>query len=53
MTYAALPEALVCPVDCGGGGVGRVQDRAGVAVQQHVGLDGFIRLWKLSCCGHG
>ena len=54
MAHTALPEALVCPVDRGGGGMGRVEHRAGVAVQQHVGLDGFIRLWRLSCCcGHG
>ena len=54
MPYTALPEALVGPVDRGGGGMGRVQDRAGVAVEQHVGLDWFIRLWRLSCCGgHG
>ena len=54
MTHTAFPEALVCPVDCGGGGMGRVQDRAGVAVQQRVGRDGLIRLWRLSCCcGHG
>ena len=44
MTDTALPEALVCPVDRGGGGMGLVQHRAGVLVEQHVGLDGFIRL---------
>jgi hypothetical protein len=50
MPHTALPEAQVCPVDCGSGGMGRVQDHAGVAVEQRVGLDGLVRLWSLSCC---
>jgi len=44
MAHTALPEALVCPGDCAGGGMGRVEHRAGVLVQQYVGLDGLIRL---------
>jgi hypothetical protein len=54
MPHTALPESLVCPVDCGSGGMGRVEHRAGVAVEQRVSLDGLVRLWSLSCCGgHG
>ena len=44
MPYTALPEALVGPVDRGGGGMGLVKHRASVLVQQRVGLDWFIRL---------
>jgi len=53
MPHTALPEALVGPVDRGGGGMGLVQHRASVLVQQRVGLDGLISLWRLSCCGGG
>lgn len=54
MTDASTPEAEVRPVDLAGGGNRFVQDSAGIAVEQHVGLAGPIRLWRLSCCGgHG
>lgn len=54
MTDASAPEAEVRPVDLAGGGDRFVQGHAGIAVEQHVGLAGLIRLWRLSCCrGHG
>ena len=53
MTHGAPPEAAIRLADFGGGGVRRIQHHAGVAVEQHVGLGGLIRLWRLSCCnGH-
>ena len=54
MANTALAELLIRLEDLAGGGMGRVQNRAGVAVKQRVGLDGLIRLWRLICCGgHG
>ena len=54
MAHAAFPEALVGLVDLGGGGSGRVQHCACVTVEQGVFLDGFVRMWGLSCGGgHG
>lgn len=50
MPDASTPEAEVRPVDLAGGGARRIQRHAGIAVKQHVGLDGFISLWRLSCC---
>ena len=51
ITHGAFPKAEIRLADFGGGGVRPVEDRAGVPVEQHVGLGRLVRLWRLGRCG--